>query len=158
MSKISAGLLMYRVKDDKTEVLLVHPGGPFWQNKDVGVWSIPKGEVDEDESGDNLDGLLQVAQREFEEETGVKPAGSFDFIGTVEKPGKTVYVWSFLGDCDVAAVKSNMITIDWPPKSGKKLEIPEVDKARFFGLEEAKSKLVSYQVPIIDMFKARTFL
>jgi len=145
---------MYRVLDGKPEVLLVHPGGPFWQNKDIGVWSIPKGEVDENESGDNQSDLLKVAQREFEEETGVKPIGIFNFLGSVKKPSKTVYVWSFLGDCDVLAVKSNIITIDWPPKSGKKLEIPEVDRADFFSLEEAKIRLVSYQVPIIDKFIA----
>jgi predicted NUDIX family NTP pyrophosphohydrolase len=153
MFKTSAGLLMYRIKEGKAEVFLVHPGGPFWKNKDDEVWSIPKGEMDEGETD-----LLTVAQREFEEETGVKPIAPFTSLGTVERPGKTVHIWFFQGDCDPTALKSNMITIDWPPRSGKKIEIPEVDRGGFFSLDEAKVKLVKYQVPIIEKFMTQQII
>ena len=94
MSKISAGLIMYRIGDDKPEILLVHPGGPFWKNKDAGVWSIPKGEAEKGEE------MLEVAKREFKEETGVSAEGPFTAIGSAERPGKIVHAWMFKGDCD----------------------------------------------------------
>ena len=150
MGKTGAGLLMYRKHNGVPEVLLVHPGGPYFKNKDDGAWSIPKGIAENDEG----EALLEVAKREFEEETGVKPYGEFTYVDTIRrKDGKTVAVWAFEGDCDPAAIKSNTIEIEWPPKTGKKLEIPEVDRAGFFTLEEARVKLYPYQVPIIDAFE-----
>lgn len=149
MAKIAAGLLMYRKKEGKPEVLLVHPGGPFYKNKDEGVWSIPKGECDEGETD-----LLEVAKREFEEETGFKPEGEFKPLGKVKnKSGKEVHAWAFEGDWDPEKLVSNVITINWPPVVGKSMEIPEVDRADFFDLETAKKKLVLYQVPIIEAFE-----
>ena len=131
-------------------MLLVHPGGPFFKNKDDGVWSVPKGLADNGEAGEEL---LSVAKREFEEETGVKPEGTFARVGTMHRSdGKTVEVWAFEGDCDASAITSNTIEIEWPPRSGKKLEIPEVDRAAFFTPEEARVKLYPYQAPIIDAF------
>ncbi|MDE1974944.1 MAG: NUDIX domain-containing protein [Patescibacteria group bacterium] len=146
MPKISAGLLMYRMVNGEPEILLVHPGGPFWKNKDIGVWSIPKGETEEGEE------MLEVAKREFKEETGVTAEGDFVSIGSADRPGKTVHAWMFEGDCDPTKIISNMITIEWPPKSGKKIDIPEVDRAGFFSVEEARSKIVGYQLPLIDEF------
>jgi len=149
--KIAAGLLMYRKCKWGPEVLLVHPGGPFFKNKDTGVWGLPKGLADNGEVGNQL---LEVAKREFEEETGLKPKGTFDYLGTIRRSGgKTVEVWAFEGDCDPANITGNTIRIEWPPKSGKELEIPEVDRGAFFTLEEARMKLYPYQVPIISMFE-----
>ncbi len=148
MKKVAAGLLMYRLKDGESEVLLVHLGGPFWAKKDAGAWSVPKGVVDEGEED-----LLETAKREFEEETGVKPEGEFVFLTKVGRPGKDVHVWYFEGDCDPAQIKGNMIEIEWPPRSGKKIEIPEVDKGAFFTIEEAKTKIYTYQLPLIEEFE-----
>ena len=151
MSKTGAGLLMYRKRGGIPEVLLVHPGGPFFKNKDDGVWSVPKGLADNGEAGGEL---LSVAKREFEEETGVKPVGNFAHIGAMRRSdGKKVEVWAFEGDCDPSRITSNTIEIEWPPRTGKKLEIPEVDRADFFTLEEARKKLYPYQAPIIDLFE-----
>ncbi len=118
MPKISAGLLMYRIKADAVEVLLAHPGGPFFQNKDDGAWSIPKGEPEPGEE------LLSAAQREFEEETGLKPAGPFLPLAPVQqKGGKIVHGWAFAGDCDPGALRSNAFTMEWPPRSGRQMEV-----------------------------------
>ena len=143
---------MYRQGGQGPEVLLVHPGGHFFKHRDDGVWSLPKGLADEGEVGAQL---LEVAKREFEEETGVKPIGHFDHLGCIRRrsDGKTVEVWTFAGDCDTATVTSNTIIIEWPPKTGKKLEIPEVDRVAFFTLEQARTKLCSYLVPVIDLFE-----
>jgi predicted NUDIX family NTP pyrophosphohydrolase len=150
IAKDSAGLLMYRRKGE-LEVFLVHPGGPFFKNKDDGVWSIPKGEADNGETGEEL---LEVAKREFEEETSIDPVGDFSYLTKVKRSnGSFVYAWMFEGDCDPAQVKSNTIFIDWPPRSGKKMEIPEVDRGAFFTISEAKKKLSSYQVGIIEVFE-----
>src|SRR5688572_25339334 len=112
MPRVSAGLLMYRRRGDTLEVLLVHPGGPFWANKDLGAWTIPKGEVDEGEEE------LQTARREFEEETGLRPEGAVRPLGSVkQKGGKLVHAWAFEGDCDPAAVHSNTFRVQWPPGS-----------------------------------------
>jgi len=147
--KTSAGLLMYRIKEGKHEVLLVHPGGPFWKNKDLGTWSIPKGEQDEGETD-----LLEVAKREFKEETGFEPNPPFVSLGSVKrKDGRPIYAWAFEGDYDPAGLKSNTIFIDWPPRSGKKMEIPEVDRAAFFSLEEAKQKVSAAQVGLLEEFE-----
>ncbi|MDE3108698.1 MAG: NUDIX domain-containing protein, partial [Acidobacteriota bacterium] len=122
MPKKSAGLLMYRVRDGALEVLLVHPGGPFWVRKDAGAWFIPKGEVDPGE-GDHA-----AALREFSEETGLTPSGPYLPLGTVRhKSGKIVVAWAFEGDCDPAALTSNKFSIEWPPHSGKRREFPEID-------------------------------
>lgn len=138
--------------DQGPEVLLVHPGGPFFKHRDAGVWSLPKGLADEGEVGVRL---LEVAKREFEEETGVKPTGHFDHLSCIRRrsDGKTVEVWTFAGDCDPATVTSNKFTMEWPPKTGKQFEIPEVDRAAFFTLEQARTKLCSYLEPVIDLFE-----
>lgn len=135
---------MYRVRTGRLEVLLVHPGGPLWAKKDLGAWSIPKGEVGPGEDE------LSTAMREFEEETGVSPQGEFIPLGTItQKSGKAVRAWAFRGDCDPAALKSNTFVMEWPPRSGKKQEFPEVDRAEFFGIEEAKKKINPAQVELL---------
>ncbi len=136
---------MYRHREGQVEVLLVHPGGPFWAKKDAGAWSIPKGEVDpaEDE--------LATARREFEEELGFLPQGEFIPLETVKlKSGKIVRAWAFEGDCDPRAIKSNTFTMEWPPRSGKKQEFPEIDRAAFFTLEEARKKINPGQVEFLN--------
>lgn len=144
MPKTSAGLILFRTRNEKLEVLLVHPGGPFWSKKDDGAWFIPKGELVEGE--EPLDG----AKREFEEETGLKPEGDFLPLGTVkQKSGKTIHAWAFAGDCDPDAVKSNTFTIEWPPKSGKMREFPEVDRAGFFTVAQAKAKMHPVEFPLV---------
>lgn len=152
MPETGAGLLMYRKTERGPEILLVHPGGPFFQNKDIGVWSLPKGLADNGETGEQL---LGVAKREFEEETGIKPIGVFNHLGTMHRSsdGKMVEVWVFEGDCDPKKITSNKILIEWPPYTGNKIEIPEVDRADFFDPEEARKKLYPYQAPIIDVFE-----
>ncbi len=138
MKKQSAGLLMFRRREQVLEVLLAHPGGPFWKNKDAGAWSIPKGEL---EAGEEP---LAAAQREFEEELGIKPQGPFFKLGSVtQKSGKVVQAWAFEGDCDPSAIRGNTFEIEWPPKSGKKTAFPErLTTPRFFSLkEEAAEKL-----------------
>ena len=145
MPRLSAGLLMYRIKDGAVQVLLAHPGGPFFRNKDEGAWSIPKGEP---ETGEDL---LATAQREFEEETGIRPAGPFLPLKPVQqKGGKVVHAWAFHGDCDPRAVKSNTFTIEWPPKSGRYQEFPEVDRAAWLDVEEASPKMLKGQLPFLD--------
>ena len=125
MAKNSAGLLLYRFRDGNLEVFLVHPGGPFWAKKDLGVWSIPKGEIDEGEEP------LGAARREFEEETGFSPEGTFRELTPVrQRSGKIVHAWAVEGDCDPTALRSNTFTLEWPPRSGRMQEIPEVDRAR----------------------------
>ncbi|MHB8541481.1 MAG: NUDIX domain-containing protein [Candidatus Acidiferrales bacterium] len=136
MGKISAGLIMYRVRGGKIEVLLVHPGGPFWAKKDTGAWFIPKGEVNPGED------LFAAAKREFAEETGLKAAGKFLELGSIRlKSGKTVTAWAFEGDCDPASIKSNTFSIEWPPRSGKQQKFPEVDRAAFYTIDAAKKKM-----------------
>ena len=150
MKKTSAGLLMYRMKNETLEVLLVHPGGPYWKNKDEGAWSIPKGEAENNETGN---ALLEVARREFEEETGIKPIGDFKYLTSVNrKDGKVVEAWMFEGDCDPTQLKSNTIMINWPPRSGRQIEIPEIDRGAFFNIEQAKIK-IGYQLPFINEFE-----
>ena len=145
MAKTSAGLLMYRVRGGTIEVLLVHPGGPFWRKKDEGAWSIPKGEV---ESGEEL---LATARREFHEELGLEAAGNFIPLTPIrQKGGKVVHAWAFEGDCDPAAIRGNTFTMEWPPKSGRAIEFPEVDKAAFFDLEAARRKINPAQAALLD--------
>jgi predicted NUDIX family NTP pyrophosphohydrolase len=144
MALVSAGLLMYRKRATKLEVLLVHPGGPFWQNKDAGVWSIPKGEVAEGED------VLGTAKREFREETSFKPTGLFIPLKPVKlKSGKLVHAWAVEGDLDAAAIKSNTFTMEWPPKSGRQFEFPEVDRAEFFDLATARKRINPAQVAFV---------
>src|SRR5690348_17992937 len=136
MAKKSAGLLMYRVRDGKVEVLLVHLGGPFWAKKDAGAWFVPKGEVEPGEDE------LAAAKREFREETGFEPGDELQPLGSVKhKSGKTVSAWAFEGDYDPAAIRSNTFSMEWPPKSGKQQEFPEVDRAAFFTVEQAREKI-----------------
>lgn len=144
--KQSAGLLIYRIRQDKAEVFLVHPGGPFWKNKDLAAWSIPKGEFAEDEQP------LQAALREFREETGLDvPAGEPLPLQPLKQSNhKYVHAWYLKGDVDESAVQSNMFELEWPPRSGRMISVPEVDKAGWFTLDEAKLKLHKGQAPLID--------
>ena len=152
MPILAAGLLYYRRIGEEIQVLLVHPGGPYFKNKDDGSWSIPKGEAEVGE-----DDLFKVAKREFCEETGHtlnEQDFEFVFVGSVKrKGGKTVFIWAFEGDLDERKIQSNMITLEWPPKSGRQIQIPEVDRGDWFSLEQARIKLVPYQVPILDSFE-----
>ena len=140
MPKRSAGILMYRRGDAGIELLLVHPGGPFWAKKDLGAWSIPKGEYAEGEDA------LAVAKREFEEETGARPHGDFLPLGEVVQPGrKIVTAWAIEGDFDSATLRSNRFELEWPPRSGRKVSFPEVDRAEWFAPAEARQKILSGQ-------------
>lgn len=144
MPQISAGLLMYRKKGGAIEVFLVHPGGPLWAKKDLGVWSIPKGLVGPDEE------QLDAARREFHEETGFVASGDFIPLMPVKlKSGKVVRAWAFEGDCDPATARSNTFFMEWPPHSGKRQEFPEVDRAAWFDLEEAKERINPGQVELL---------
>ena len=145
MVKYSAGILLFRFVDGKLEVMLVHPGGPFWARKDENAWSIPKGEV---EKGENY---LNAAKREFKEEIGVEVEGKFIDLGELEQPGKKiVHVWALEKDLDVTNIVSNTFTIEWPRGSGIVREYPEVDKAGWFRVEEAKRKILRGQREFID--------
>jgi predicted NUDIX family NTP pyrophosphohydrolase len=145
MSRISAGIVMYRLCVDELQVLLVHPGGPYFVNKDDGSWSIPKGEADPGED------LLTCAKRELAEETGVDLYGPFIPLTPVrQKGGKTVHAWACQGDCDPTTIASNMFTMEWPPRSGRQKEFPEIDRANFFQLADAKSKVNAAQRALID--------
>jgi len=145
-TKISAGLLMFRQKNGELEVLLVHPGGPYFRNKDEGSWTIPKGEVAEGED------LLERARIEFEEELGIEAAGSWMELGSVkQKGGKTVHAWAFAGDLeDDFKLASNTFELEWPPRSGKMQRFPEVDQASFFSMEEARRKINAAQTVFLD--------
>jgi predicted NUDIX family NTP pyrophosphohydrolase len=144
MAKVSAGLLMYRIRDGALQFLLAHPGGPFWKDRDAGAWTIPKGEIQPGEEP------LAAAQREFEEEVGFKPRGRFiELTPITQKSGKIVHAWAFEGDCDPARVRSNTFKMEWPPHSGKFEDCPEVDRAGFFGMEEAKGKINPAQIPLL---------
>jgi predicted NUDIX family NTP pyrophosphohydrolase len=136
MSKVSAGLVMYRKRSGQLEVLLVHLGGPFWAKKDAGAWFIPKGEINPGEDE------LAAAKREFEEETDLRPEGALLPLGSVKhKAGKKVVAWAFEGDCDPASLRSNIFSMEWPPHSGKKREFPEIDRAAFFTIDAAREKM-----------------
>ncbi len=136
---------MYRVRGDELEFLLVHPGGPLWQAKDAGIWSIPKGEIHPGEDGP------EAAQREFEEELGLKAQGRFvELTPITQKSGKIVHAWAFADDCDSSQIRSNTFSMEWPPHSGRTGTFPEVDRAGFFNLEQAKGRLLSAQVPLLE--------
>src|SRR6187551_1893957 len=126
MTMKSAGILLFRIKNDIPEVLLVHPGGPLWQNKDKGIWSVPKGEFDSEDP-------LEAAKREFTEELGISIDGNFIELGTLkQKSGKLVFAWALKGDFDTAKTKSNFFNLEWPPKSGIIKQYPEIDRAEWF--------------------------
>jgi predicted NUDIX family NTP pyrophosphohydrolase len=145
MPKTSAGILVYKNIQDGIAILLVHPGGPFWAKKDLNSWSVPKGEFNEPEDP------FDAAKREFSEETGYLPEGEFIRLETVKQPGgKIVHTWAVKGDFDVSVLKSNQFSIEWPPKSGKFKEFPEIDRAEWFTVETAKMKIIKGQIPIIE--------
>jgi predicted NUDIX family NTP pyrophosphohydrolase len=151
VARKSAGILLYRGSDEALEVLLVHPGGPFWARKDAGAWSLPKGEYGEDEDA------RACALREFEEETGTPlPPGDLIELGDVkQKGGKVVTAWAAEGDLDAAAVRSNTFQMEWPPRSGRWATFPEVDRAGWFGVEEAREKLNPAQAEFVDRLLER---
>lgn len=150
MPKRSAGLLMYRRRNDWVEVLLAHPGGPFWAKKDLGAWSIPKGEFGVDEDA------LPAAKREFEEETGVTPQGEFISLGELKQAGgKVVAAWAVEGDCDPSRLKSNLFSMEWPPRSGRMAEFPEVDRWAWFTLDEARERILAGQQEFLDRLVER---
>lgn len=141
---------MYRRPGGRLEVLLVHPGGPYWTGKDKGAWSIPKGRIEPGEDP------LEAAVREFREETSVEPSAPFLLLGSVTQGGgKRVTAWAFEGDCDPKQVKSNRTQLEWPPKSGKMIEIPEVDRAEFWSVEEAAHQILPAQKPLLDSLVRR---
>lgn len=147
--KHSAGLLMFRRHGRRGEVLLVHPGGPYWSKKDDGAWSIPKGLYNSSEDA------LAAAKREFEEETGCVPAGEFIALGGFKQPGgKVISAWAFEGDFDLKSFRSNLFTMEWPPRSNRQAEFPEADRAEWFDPATAARKLVRGQVPILDKWLA----
>lgn len=145
----SAGILLYRQRGGTLEVFLVHPGGPFWKNKDEGAWSIPKGEA-----GDGTD-LLETAQREFGEETGAKASGEFTALAPLkQKSGKVVHAWALRGDIDAENIVSNPFEMEWPPRSGKLQSFPEVDRGAWFAPDQARLKIVAGQRGFIDQLQA----
>ena len=150
MARRSAGLLLYRRRGGALEVFLVHPGGPFWSKKDLGAWSIPKGEYAEGEDP------LSAARREFQEETGFAPPDDPVALGEVKQAGgKIVVAWAAEGDCDPEKLVSNTCEIEWPPRSGRKIEIPEVDRAGWFRIEEARERILKSQQPFLDRLAER---
>jgi predicted NUDIX family NTP pyrophosphohydrolase len=147
-AKESAGLLMFRRPGGLIEVLLAHPGGPFWASRDAGAWTIPKGGMNPGEDP------LDAAIREFKEETGFDACAPFIPLGSiVQRGGKTVHAWAFKGNCDPSALVSVQTSTEWPPRSGRRLTIPEIDRARFFTLDEARRAINAGQIPLLDRLK-----
>ena len=166
-SKVSAGILLYRLTDGSLEVLIGHPGGPFFDHRDEGYWSIPKGEVEAEEEGSpaldrdteggpSADQLLAVARREFAEETGhLVPDGPVVPLGSiVQKGGKVVHAWAVEGDLDAAAARSNTFELAWPPGSGRVVIVPELDRVAWFAPAESRRRLKSSQIPFVDRLEA----
>jgi predicted NUDIX family NTP pyrophosphohydrolase len=144
MPKQAAGILMYRRGALGLEVLLAHPGGPLWARKDAGSWTMPKGQFTDGELP------LDAARREFEEEMGTAPTGNFQPLGTVKQPsGKVIHAWAAESDFDASTVKSNLFSMEWPPRSGRMGEFPEVDRAGWFPIEEAREKIIKGQAPFL---------
>jgi predicted NUDIX family NTP pyrophosphohydrolase len=149
MSKASAGLLLYRRVNDELQVLLVHPGGPFWERKDAGAWSIPKGEFDAEEDP------FEAAKREFREETGLAVEGDCVPLAPLKQSsGKVIHAWAVAGDCDPGQVRSNSFTMEWPPRSGQTREFPEVDRAAWFTLAEAGRRIARGQTGFLHELAA----
>ena len=147
MTRRSAGLLMYRTRAGQVEVFLVHPGGPFCARKDAGVWSIPKGEFTDENP-------LEAAKREFHEETGFTATGEFVPLETIKQAGgKIVHAWAIEGDCDADAIESNTFEIEWPPRSGRRRSFPEVDRAAWLPLPQAREKILKSQEPLLDQLE-----
>ena len=149
-TRTSAGILLFRLRDGRLEVLLAHPGGPFFTKRDEGYWTIPKGEVDPGEE------LIDVARREFEEETGhAAPGGDQIELGSiVQKGGKVVHAWALEGDLDPAAAESNTFEMTWPPGSGRRQSFPEIDRVEWFDPVEARRRVKETQIPLIDRLEA----
>jgi len=146
--RISAGILLYRLRNGTLEVFLVHPGGPFWRGKDIGAWSIPKGEIEEGAD------TLATARREFEEETGSPVDGEFVALEPLkQKSGKLVYAWALQGGIDAASVRSNTFSMEWPPRSGRVQEFPEVDRGGWFTIAAAREKILPGQRGFIDQLE-----
>jgi predicted NUDIX family NTP pyrophosphohydrolase len=146
--KKSAGLLLFREASGRLEVLLVHPGGPFWTKRDEGAWSIPKGEFGDDEEP------LAAARREFQEETGFTPDGELIPLKPLPQPsGKLVYAWAMRGDADPARLRSNTFSLEWPPQSGRHQEFPEIDRAAWFTVEAAGGKILKGQAGFLDQLR-----
>ena len=145
MAATSAGILMYRRSGNAVEVLLVHPGGPFWRKRDLGAWSIPKGELD---AGEDLE---VAARREFEEELGVKAEGPLQSLDQVrQRAGKIVHAYALEGDLDVASIRCNEVSVESPPRSGRTTTFPEIDRAEWFELGAARKKILEGQRPLLD--------
>jgi len=152
-NKESAGLLLFRRREGKLEVLLGHPGGPYWAHRDDGAWSIPKGGMNPGEDA------LAAAQREFLEETGFSPCGPYLPLGQiVQRGGKVVHAWAFEGDCDPVALQSITTTTEWPPRSGRMITVPELDRVRFFSLSEGRLAINVAQVELLDRLEERVSL
>ena len=150
MQKHSAGILLYRQREGRIEVLLVHPGGPFWRNRDKAAWSIPKGEFEPPELP------LDAAKREVEEETGLRLDGPFIALTPRKQAGgKIVHAWAIGGDVDPAAIRSNHFEMEWPPRSGRMRRFPEIDRAAWFDLEEAREKIHKGQIAFLDELSVR---
>jgi predicted NUDIX family NTP pyrophosphohydrolase len=150
MAATSAGLLLYRRMPAGPEVLLVHPGGPFWAKKDLGAWSVPKGLVEADEPP------LEAARREFTEETGFRPDGPFVELGAFrQSSAKTILVFALEADFDVSKLTSNAFTMEWPPRSGKFASFPEVDRAAWFNLPEARRRILKGQVAVLETLERK---
>jgi predicted NUDIX family NTP pyrophosphohydrolase len=149
VTKRSAGLLLHRRREGALEVLLVHPGGPFWEKRDLGAWSIPKGEIDAGEEP------LAAARREVEEETGLCASGPFEALGSVrQRGGKDVLAWAAAADFDPAQLRSATFELEWPPRSGRRRQFPEVDRAAWFTLPEARRRILPAQLPLLDRLEA----
>lgn len=149
MTPISAGILMYRLVDGELQVLLAHPGGPFWQRRDDGAWSIPKGGIAPDESAET------AARREFREELGLEPAGTLLPLGAIrQRSGKRVEAFALEGDFDVDALRSNTFEIEWPPRSGRRASFPEIDRVAWLTLPLARTKILPSQAPLLDRIEA----
>lgn len=150
MAKQSAGLLLYRRRSHSLEVFLVHPGGPFWAKKDLGAWSIPKGEYADAEDP------LSAARREFQEETGFTAPENATGLGELKQAGgKLVKAWAAEGECDPEKLVSNTCEIEWPPRSGRKMEIPEVDRAAWFTIDEARERILKSQQPFLERLEGK---
>jgi predicted NUDIX family NTP pyrophosphohydrolase len=150
MAKKSAGLLLFRERTAGLDVLLVHPGGPFWAKKDDGAWSIPKGEFGDDEEP------LAAAKREFEEEMGVPPVGNFVPLEPIRQPGgKLVFAWALQADFDTSRLKSNVFSLEWPPNSGRQQGFPEIDRAEWFPMKTARVKILKGQAGLLDQLLDR---